>query len=172
MAECWNPVKVSKKQKIYKPLPSYTLNDGDFLKLKSVDEDNLVLLCETKRCFGEIKEIEAHIKTITPELLTNPPEVDQLVLSPWGDEEGLFRGIVRSHNNAEAEIYFMDYGNCDTIPIDKLRNVDDKLASYGPALVQSPKFWYLENRKLSDDSYTFLAENGLKKYKVGFLHFY
>lgn len=166
IAEYWNPIKET--QKTYKPLPSYRLNDGDFLKVKSIDEELSVLLCETKRCFGEKREIAAYIKTLTPEVLANPPEVGQLVLSSWADEEGFFRAVVKKSHGDEVEIDFLDYGNCDTVKINQLRNVDEKLAGYGPGLVQSPKFWYFEGRKLSADSYTFLAENATKKYKVLF----
>lgn len=164
--EVWNPVKASPQQKIYKPLAPLTLTDGDILKIQSIDEDTCVLLCETKQSNQRHKEIKAHIQTITAETLSNPPQVGQLVLSPCEGEPGLYRGVIKAIQNNTAEIYFLDYGNSETVPIKQLRNVDDKLATYEPVLLSSPKFWYLEGRKLSVDSYSFLEENVSRKYIV------
>lgn len=131
-----------------------------------MDEKASVLLCQTKQCYERLKEIIAYIKTIIPETLVYPPKVNQLVLSPFGDDEELFRGVVQQVDDNEAEIYFLDYGNSDKIPIEQLRNVDDKLASYEPALLESPKFWYLVEKKLTEKSVSFLEDNNTRIYLV------
>lgn len=170
-ASLWNPV-VRKQQKIYKPVPASTLNDGEILKVKSVVEDTSTLLCETKQCHDRLKEINAHIRTMNEaaERLTAPPVIGQLVLAPCEGEEGLYRGVVKSLKDAKAEIDFLDYGNCEFVAIDRLRNVDEKLGGLEAALVESPKFWYLVGRKLSSRSYDYLEQNVAKRYKVNFFY--
>lgn len=165
-AEQWNPIRVP-EQKVYKPLPAPSLINGDVVRVKAVDEEAFTLLCETKDCHERLKQITAHIASYTcPEMLKTPPEVEQLVLSPCEGEQGLFRGVVKSIKSELAEIYFLDYGNSDTVPVSKLRNVDEKLANLQTALIQSPQFWYLKERKWSAENFTYLEENVTKKYMV------
>lgn len=169
-AQRWNPIKMP-EQRTYKALPMPTLTDGDIVKVKMVDDDTFSLLCETKQCALRHKEIAAYMATITAEILSTPPEIDQLVLSPCEGEAGLFRGVVKSVKNELAEIYFIDYGNSDTVPIKTLKNIDGKLAGFEPALVQSPQYWYLREKKFSAECFNYLEENVMKKYTVGLREF-
>lgn len=170
-AERWNPIKIP-VQKIYKALPMAKLRDGEVVKVKAVDEDTFSLLCETKQCALRHKEITAYMATIKAETLSAPPEIDQLVLSPCDGEEGLFRGVVKSLKGELAEIYFIDYGNSDTVPIRALKNTDEKLAGFEPVLVQSPQYWYLQEKKFSAEGFNYLEENVMKKYTVVLRKFY
>lgn len=149
---------------MYKSLPTRKLVDGDTLKIDLIKTD--IILCVTRESYQRRKDIEAYIKDIKAESLINPPELDQLVLSPYEGDGALYRGVVKNVTEKTADIYFIDYGNSETVPIKQLKNVDERLAAWEPALVHSPKYWYLDGRTLSDEQSSYFEINASRKYRV------
>lgn len=81
------------------------------------------------------------------------PAVGDLVAARYEKDDNLYRSVVRGYHEHEQlfEVYFIDFGNSMTVPVDKLRRLDTRLASSAPLVLKCslsgvPEMYHDPNR--------------------------
>lgn len=85
------------------------------------------------------------------------------MLSPCPGIEGLYRGLTKSIDNQTATIYFIDYGNTESVPIEQLFNVNEKLATTPCGVVKTPKVKGTDEEGFTEPEQKFLGDNDGRK---------